>query len=946
MRPALQILLRNPSALTILRDAIVCPENVFACRVSPRRNQSFSPSATKDEKDTQAVGGVSARVLSYITEEFKRRRQAAKPGLRRESKLDLGHGRRLRTPQKYDRALAQRQWLASVEKRGEQMGQAGEAVIIRTKPATSKSKTTTDYTRLTDGRMGFDVDKQDTPLKDKRQNSNNAHAEEGHHQGLNAPALAAYALPASRNQYEYLKVDAEVSHVNDEGWQGGRLSNEEDWERDITGEPIELRKEDTVDHSAEFWISILHDLESIESYRSSHLRRRDSRSEELKQIPRKFEAWLRSAQSRLLISKSNYFLFRWRQLRRHTQDLPTDGPLGNEVWEKLLRFAFAKPKHLREVISYAVSLQQRTGRVWKYLYNMVILHLLKRRDNDILRLYGALNSMMQPTRERFLSLVKHAHERDPQSAVKLQQIYKQLSFRDIYVPVIHHLYQEEKFMAAASWHDVFIACKDIPGDPKYYRLLFKYMALYGSQKRLASMVRNMVDQQVPLPTFIRQPMHSNLVSREVVDQQLAVTHGIMAKPISDNFYARLFATSWFSTDTVINILQVLGTQSVGSDSLRELALKERSDARTIHARIKQLRDAGIALSDTTFCKLIKRLCHEDNNRLLENVTNCDLHPDTFEDQNLQESLLGNYYTTGQQLQFDRTLAILLAGCPEPYHPSHYYNLHLRLYLKAKDLPAVTQTLQMMQASHLPLDVKSAHYFRICLFTRRRAGMRPCTTKELFLVINIWQNFLRSGGTMPAYAWVEILRRLGMTGQLEEYERLALWLADWYSSSPARAYLGGIMAPSVSIMQQFGRAVDIPKRIQPRHPRHPLHVLFPLAAQQSIVAWGFQHSRMGGPGWRWGLYMLLKLKQSNVHIVRTAVARACELRLIALFGKGRSSRMINRRERARNAAQLDYYVQEIEKIGGKGLIRPYEWKKLELDAQETAGHEGGESRGLE
>jgi len=369
--------------------------------------------------------------------------------------------------------------------------------------------------------------------------------------------------------------------------------------------------------------------------------------------------------------------------------------------------------------------------------------------------------------------------------------------------------------------------------------------------------------------------------------------------------------------------------------LRELALKERSDPQAIRARLNQLREAGIALTNSNFCKLVEKLCEEENARVLENVIECDLHPDTFEDQHLQESLLSTYHASGQQLQFDRTLAILLVNCPEKHHTTYYWNLHLRLHLKQKHLPSVMRTLQTMQASHLPLAIKSVSYVRICLLARRRVGMRPRTTKELFIIINIWQSVLRSGSTMPAHVWVEVLKRLGMTGQLEEYEKLALWLADWYSSSPARAYLGGLLkGPKGLTTGHITRSLDVPTRIQACRRNHPLNILFPARAQQAIIAWSFQHSRVGGPGWRWGLYMLLKLKQRKVSIEWETVAKACRLRLISLFGKGRSNRLINRRERARNAALLNHYVQEMEKIGGKGLVRPFGYKRLPLKPQNT------------
>jgi len=682
------------------------------------------------------------------------------------------------------------------------------------------------------------------------------------------------------------------------------------------------------------WRSVLVDSETSDSRRPS-----DSSGDTIISPFRKlacdFESWCQSARSRRLSAKrSNGILNIWRHSLMYTKDLPTEGRLTDEFWECLLEFGFSNQKRLNEIITYAIALQKRTGRSWERLYSTIIMHCLKRQANSAMSWHDTLYPMVQPTREQFIALVEYAHRSAPGSVVELQKIYEKLSLRDLYSPIMQHLYQQEWFLAAANWHDVFIACWDLPEDPHVYKPLFRYIVLFGSQRRLASMVNKMLEQQIPLPSFINRPMPLNPVSRETLDQQLAATHGIPANTVGDDFHARLFATNWFSTETVIAILRMLGTETIGSASLRELAIKERSDPQAIRARLNQLREAGIALTNSIFCKLVEKLCEEENSRVLENVVKCDLHPDTFEDQDLQESLLGTYHASGQQLQFDRTLSILLVNCPENYHTTYYWNLHLRLHLKQKDLPSVMRTLQTMQAFQLPLAIKSTSYVRICLLARRRVGMRPRTTKELFIIINIWQSVLRSGSTMPAHVWVEILKRLGMTGQLEEYEKLALWLADWYSSSPARAYLGGLLKRSRGLT--ITRSIDVPTRIQAYHRNHPLNILFPAPAQQAIIAWGFQHSRIGGPGWRWGLYMLLKLKQRKVSIERETVAKACRLRLISLFGKGRSNRLINRRERARNAAQLKYYVEEMEKIGGKGLVRPLGWQETTSTTSEQTG----------
>lgn len=610
-------------------------------------------------------------------------------------------------------------------------------------------------------------------------------------------------------------------------------------------------------------------------------------------------------------------------------NLPTSGPLADKLWQSLT--SPQNEKHLQRVVSHALELHKRTGRAWKGLYYRVLLRALQLKHLDLTQYHENLYPTIHPTREQFLKLVTYGPCSTARHRRMLQSIYRLLPFRNLYTPVIQHLYKLEELTAAVEWHRVFIDCKDVPADSQDYRPLFRYMVLYGHSDRLAGLVRQMLDQEIPLPTFITRRLPDNPLTREVIDQQLALTHGVPAKPDMNAFHARLFATRWFSTDTVINILRMLGADTIGPASLRELALREHCDLQAIRTQVEQMKDIGILFAESTFCNLIQRLIREENDRLLENVVNCDLHTDTFEDRDLQESLLAKFFDTGQHLEFDRTLAILLASEPEEYHTTIRCNLQLRLYLRQKDLQAVKQTIEMMQASRLPLSIKSVHYVRIALLSRRRVSVQPRTTNELNFIINIWQGVLRMGGSMPANQWVEILRRLGMTGRLEDYENLALWLADWYSSSPARAYLGSLVKPHHHLTSsEIAHSIHVPKIVKSSHRNHPLNVLFPVVAQQSIVAWGFQHAQIGGPGWRWGLYLLLKLRQRNVHIKRQVAQRACRLRLTALFGRGKSNRPINRRESAKNWAHMGYYIEEMEKICGKGFIRPTEWRRIELD----------------
>lgn len=612
----------------------------------------------------------------------------------------------------------------------------------------------------------------------------------------------------------------------------------------------------------------------------------------------------------------------WKAIEARNVAIPTEGATANYLWSTFVQMGLHHGM-LASVVDYAIRLQHKTGSHWRELYSTIIRFKISRDQFRTYEWHSKLYKRFPPTAEEFMLLFDLVHQQAGRSAskmLKLQGIYKDLPSFKLYENIITRLYKNEDFEAAASWHNILIMKKDVPAELSLYRPLFRHMVLYGDRKLLGYMVDRMVEARIPVPTFIKHTLPVSPASQEVIDQRLAEAHGIKPKMIGDEFCARLIATVWFSIGAVIKLLCILGVDTLGSTSLREIVVRADSDPNAVVASINQLEAAGIALGRTTYCSLVKRLAVEGNDRLLENIIQCDLHPETFDDKSLQERLLEDYYRKGDQLQIDRTLAILTANTKGAHsEASIIWNVHFRLQLKQKDIKAVNRTLELMYASRITVEQESSSYVA-SLFTHRTLSKRPHFIYDIPVITNIWQNILRSGGVVPAIAWIEILRRLGMRGQLDEYEKLALWLAKYYSCSPGGPSLG--MFPGSRSMSKhlMRRLVNAPSQLDPAHRSHPLCLLFPPRVQQAIVTWGFQHARPGYKDWRWGLHLLLKLKLFRVHVLRSTVAEACKLRLRALFAAtGQSNRLMNRRLKAQNGHMLKYYVQEMEKIGGPSLL---------------------------
>ena len=435
-----------------------------------------------------------------------------------------------------------------------------------------------------------------------------------------------------------------------------------------------------------------------------------------------------------------------------------------------------------------------------------------------------------------------------------------------------------------------------------------------------------------------------------MSRQLGEVHGVAPKQLSDSFCARLFATRLFVVKTVINGLQMMGVDSIGPLSLREIALRDECFPPAILRHLDDLKNAGILLDGSLFAYMLQKLAWEDNTVLLKSLVESDLHPDALDDTNLQEKLLAQYYVAEDQLQVERTLAVLTArGSSQQERAKMWWNAVLRSHVTLRKLDAVKSILNTMQQAGIYVTSRSSRHLRVQWLTRRRKGQRAERTQELSIIIRATKTSLESGGFVPIFAWKDIMRRLGMAGRLVEFENLALWLADYYASPTGQQSL----PPDAPLQSaRYQEWINTKALFKNKNPSKYLNVLFTTHAQQAIVAWGFQQEVKIRPAphrvnksfrrlvlghsvpysrltsWTWGLILLKKLQERGVPIQQATVSRICRHRLTALFGPGTSSRPINRRTkwindmraRAIGLYRPISYVRKMEDIWGRDLFR--------------------------
>lgn len=610
--------------------------------------------------------------------------------------------------------------------------------------------------------------------------------------------------------------------------------------------------------------------------------------------------------------------------------LPTAGTTANELWNIFLYLGWETDTVWEVFVPYARRLQERTGRSWQPLYAKVLTRCLKSAPQAAALWHTRLRDNFKPSSADMKAIFRKTVSSEATLQV-FERMYLYFSFLDLYSTVIPQLCNDGNYKRALQWHHMMITRNDIPSNTEIAKPLSHHLAIHGTPEELISMTASMAGAGVPVmasPASIYQslPVRKATIS-ELFNRQLGAVHHIAPKILSDEFCARLFATPAFSVDTLIKAIHMLGVDTLGPISLRELVSRDLesrkySSSRPISQCLDKLRETGISLDDSVFCTVVGNLAVQGDERLLEEVINCDMHPDAFEDEDLQKSLLVRYYQHDDDQQISRTLAILTAKCKPENIQGALMNLVLQTALKQNQIQKTYQQLDMMQERNVPLSATSVRALRRRLLSPRKVSKPPATKAELPRIVAIYQGVLRTGGHVQPNLWTEILLRLGMTGSFNDLEKLSLWLAEWYSNPSFRA-------SESSLSKQ--NSEQVPENLPTGNPRHPLRIIFPDVTQQAIIAWGFQRSgelydiqeakRNPDFSWRWGVNLLRKLKQRNVCVLRNTVSRACRLRFTALIGHGISRRLINRRARPISIDQVMDIAQDIEKSYGSVIFVP-------------------------
>lgn len=639
----------------------------------------------------------------------------------------------------------------------------------------------------------------------------------------------------------------------------------------------------------------------------------------------------------------------WRGMRKRNIDLPTSGREADQLWGAVISAALwkysADHRLLYELWRCASALLQQTGHYYEALYERVLGFFLQSCPREAVAWNQRLSKAGPPAGGTFSRLFDSAIK-SKEATKAFRQIYGDSRLNNLYDKVITSLCASGDYREAMSWHSYLVSKGDFPTTAAVTDQLRHILALHGEQKFLGVMNKDLVDAGVFSGGPTSRKPHTNVkTSREIMNRMLGEIHGITPKVISDQFCARLFATRFFSIGLITSGLASLGLESLGPLALRELAGR-CSSPEEINSSIRHMKDKGISIKVCVFSELLQKLAKENRVVLLASILSSDQHPDVFDDRVIQEKLLRSYIVNKDWPQAHRTLLILTVFHKNPSREA--WNVVFRSYMEEKNWAMITQMFEDMLLNRVAISGTSVRRSFFHLLRPRAPGRRSLSVPEhfddLLFTTNMWLKILQSGGEIKPVAWNQVHNYFGMTGRLEELETLSIWLASFYSRRMTRFAAFRSTPFAENPIRRKRPSVLAAQFLPDSNTQSPLRQIFTIRRQSAIVQWGFKTlgmdmsrrsrrptlniSSASTPegamcryeSWARGLALCKYLKQCGVHIDTATVREACRLRLLILFGSGRSNRPENRLAKERNRYTLNYMIRHVHDVWGGRLFK--------------------------
>ena len=635
----------------------------------------------------------------------------------------------------------------------------------------------------------------------------------------------------------------------------------------------------------------------------------------------------------------------WTGLRTRRIDLPSEGKQVDVVWRTFLQLSVHDRLIIDDIVAHHTKLLTERGRGWPNIYEDIIGILLQTGPGRAYHWHERLKANAPPSSEALARLAQTALLNRGSHQV-FMRIVSDSAVKGLYGVVIPLLCSLEEFDFAYQWHKLLMRKGDYPLSSKPVEPLMFHMALYESQRvRLRGITYGLVEAGVPFPGIQRanpEEDDKGILTREIMSNILGNTFSIAPKPYNDRLGARLFATSSFSVDLIINGMETLGVKTIGPQSIRELASREKT-SEAILARFDQLRKASIQLEPRKFTRIIEKLAADGKDDVITALLADDQHVDELENDALQETLLAKHLKKGNWAQANMTVAILAALSDQS--TTEAWNVQLRAHLRNENMTEAWELYSDMRKGGSAVSVQTSSMFLHRILRRRQPGHRPVYMgknhpDDLGTAISFMIGILHSGGVVSLHSWREVFTRLGQKGRFDELERVALWLATYYGPNTTHEAKSRLIPPRLRINTEEdpSSTTHVPLNLPTSHPKHPLSIIFPATLQKAFIAWPLiteslahdtgKHGELAlsvepmtprPKPWTRGLLLLKALRELGVQLAVPALRKGFHQRLMILYGPGRSNKTINRVRQDECTVPLQVMLKDANEVLGEDML---------------------------
>jgi hypothetical protein len=656
------------------------------------------------------------------------------------------------------------------------------------------------------------------------------------------------------------------------------------------------------------------------------------------------EAWCKILEYRKRTDGFAGIMDVWAGMRKRNIDLPVDGPHADILWTTFLIAGIVrendemKQRLLDEVFEHAKHLKATGTGYYRAFHTVLVGRYLRiipggtkkgprsMRPGPELECHRAACELGFCEAQSLPFLVMHVlkSENEQIAFARWQELYRhdQLYFGndargmyDLCMPLVLLHANTRNPALVLSWHNFLVGNNDVPSPELMTNPAVNYLMDLSSGGKMTSYMSSL--QSKELNTILAEnrgdtkPPTSPLLSRALMSGLVGDVHGIKPKVISDKFCARMFATQAFSLETSIRGLALLGTETLGPIALRELAVRAGTPE-TFKERLMDVKDAGIAVSPSRYAHVLHTVVANSQTDLFQALLDSDQHPESYDDQHTQETLLANF------LQAENWplahIALISLSSKNIGETSRAWNRLLQHYIRNQNHKEVVRIFDHMCSEQLYITSRSLNFMVKYLLPPRAVSKNPMLSQTPRVAGFDADNFVANAhmyATLHDQAltydrWVELLKRYGMTGRLTGLERLVHWLMRRHVTQEEQdEYVNRNGKPT-----RFHR--DMSMRAK---------VLSPVMLR-AIIVWEFRYAgirnglqpsmpplqTLSDYSWTRGITFLLQLKQMGLNVQTTDVRRAMTGILWMLFGPGVSKRRVNLRLIRRNRLTIMDYVK--------------------------------------